>query len=871
MAFSAELPKWLKDGTEPSEAKKTEGWLVGEHPPADWFNWLFFNNYMALKEIQEKAVEKGVLAEFQEWATGLLEDFESRLNTVNRTNVTLNPGVSIMNATKKAPFSLDGLAGVMRVNILGRAGGCESVGNWSSNVALVQDTANKTSGSSSFKLTLSTASAFASYTFLTTPGKKYAIIADLKNGNTTRGSVSVANAGKGNDVTSASVFSPSFMRFAATDFFHNVMITAIGASGNTFNMDSVRIYEISEADYAAAASYTPAQAAAKWPYVDSVMSVRNPYAIRYGENLLPNFYEWTVTTSGIVTVQGPNKATAVRATADIIAPLKVVVPVLPNTTYTMSSVGDGLQYIERRDSNDSDPSGEVATGVVVVGAKTFTTSAQTSFLSVRLRYASAGTFSHENPMLNIGSTAKPFKPREDSMLALQTDLYADPVTGANADTVFERDGQYFKYKKWHGVTLDGSLAWVQGEGGATNGNRQVKVSGLSAGAVAGSGIGTKFDGKILPQGSTGNTPDSNAVTAAGEIYLGIPIADSGWADSYGPSQDDIKAYFYGYKAYDANTITPAQAQAATTATWNGTGTKYWVQRVGAPNFTQSVPTQAYAGYTPYQLVYQLATPTVEPIVSEGQLSFVEGDNQVEVGTGIVLREPNRTYQEAAGGWNINNGTTGWEPSLLKYKASTILAVYKNNKKDDMWTIDNTRPTVAGSLAQQLNGNHDIAAAYSVTYLMLDRSPVVPFTGSYANNEKTLLADLVDSVQQNTARVSVLENKKADKDNPVWLTPTLLNGWQNYDNIRRPLSYYKDSQGWVHVQGYIKGGATAFGTAIYNFTEGYKPESFIEVNAISSNGSGSTPCTLYVGATSLVCDNTVNNAFLVIDFSYRAKQ
>jgi hypothetical protein len=822
MAFSAELPKWLKDGTEPSESKKTEGWLVGEHPPADWFNWLFFNNYMALKEIQEKAVEKGVLAEFQEWATDLLEDFESRLNTISRTNVTLSPGVNILNATKQAPFSLEGLAGAMRVNLMGRAGGCESVGSWSSNVALASDTANKTSGLSSFKLTLSTASAFASYTFLTTPGKKYAIIADLKNGNTTRGSVSVANAGKGNDVTSASVFSPSFMRFAATDFFHNVMITAIGASGNTFNMDSVRIYEISEADYAAAASYTPAQAAAKWPYVDSVMPVRNPYAIRYGENLLPNFHEWTVTTSGIVTVQGPNKATAVRAVADIIAPLKVVVPVLPNTTYTMSSVGDGLQYIERRDSNDSDPSGEVATGVVVVGTKTFTTSAQTSFLSVRLRYASVGSFTHENPMLNIGNTAKPFKPREDSMLALQTDLYADPVTGANADTVFERDGQYFKSKKWQGLTLDGSLGWLLSSGFA--GYKEVRVPLASVGAE--NAYAQKYDGKILTnrKGSAVSAGDQFSLNDNGNVYLSISVADSGWADSYVPDQNDIKAYFYGYKAYDANTITPANAQTMTTATWTGTGTKYWVQRVGDPNFTQSTPQQSYAGYTPYQLVYQLATPTVEPIVSEGQLSFTEGDNQVEVGTGIVLREAAKpSYESTSGNYQVNNSTLAG--SALRNKTERILNVFRNNAPDKSFDIFSNAAAYGVQLAVIKASNYDPAAVYSVTYLMLDKPPVVPFTGSYAANEKTLLADLVDSVQQNTARVSVLENKKADKDNPAWLTPTLLNGWNSViggGGVPYAAGYYKDSSGVVHMRGWLNGGATAQATAIFKLPPGYRP-------------------------------------------------
>lgn len=633
---------------------------------------------------------------------GVMDGVKERFDTITRQDVTLNAGVQIITAIKSALFSLDGVTGRMLVNLLGRMGNCESVGLWSSNTTIATDTANKTSGTSSFKITLGSVPATASATFLTTPGKKYIAIADVKNGNTSKIAISINGiaGAAGNEVTSASAFAPSVVRFAATDYFHILTITGTGAAGNTFNMDSVRVYEISEADYAAAASYTPAQAAAKWPYVDSVTPVRNPYAIR-----------WTDATKTTIS----------------------------------------------------------------------------------------------------------------SMLALQTDLYADPVTGANADTVFERDGQYFKSKKWNGVTLDGSLAWVQGEGGATNGNRQVKVPGLAAGALAGSGIGTKFDGKLLPQGSTGNTPDSNAVTAAGEIYLGIPLADSGWADSYGPDQNDIKAYFYGYKAYDANTITPAQAQAATTATWNGTGTKYWVQRVGAPNFTQSVPQQSYAGYTPYQLVYQLATPTVEPIVSEGQLSFNEGDNQVEVGTGIVLRERANPVYESNGNYQINNNAL--PGSNLSKMTEKILAVYRGNVVDSRFSLISFASSYGKQMAIVPIGLYDQNASYSVTYLMLDKSPVAAFVGSYAANEKTLLADLVDSVQQNTARVSVLENKKADKDNPAWLTPTLLNGWNSViggGGVPYAAGYYKDSSGVVHMRGWLNGGATAQATAIFKLPPGYRP-------------------------------------------------
>ncbi|MCF2717892.1 hypothetical protein LWE69_11945 [Paenibacillus sp. UKAQ_18] len=679
MPFKEKLPEWFAAGTEPTTTQKTAGYTPGLKPPAQWFNWHLNTAYLAMKELQENAVHK--------------EEIESRFNTLNTKMVTLNAGVQILNAVKAALFSLSGVTGRMLVNLLGRMGNCESVGLWSSNTTIATDTANKTSGTSSFKLTLGSVPATASATFLTTPGRKYIAIADVKNGSTSKVAISIngVTGANGNDVAAASAFAPSVVRFAATDYFHILTITGTGAAGNTFNMDSVRVYEISEADYAAAASYTPAQAAAKWPYVDSIMPVRNPYAIR-----------WT-------------------------------------------------------DTNKTDIA---------------------------------------------------------SMLTLQTDLYADPITGANADTVFERDGQYFKNKNWQGLTLDGSLPWVYYE--TATGYKVVRLpitNGLSDRERV-----SKYDGKLIQHAFPVSASDQSYLSAASNaLGLSIPVADSGWADGYTPTTDDIKAYFYGYKAYDANTFFPADAQVATTATWSGTGTKYWVQRVGAANYTQTVPQASYAGYTPYQLVYQLATPTVEPIISEGQLAFVEGDNQVEVGTGIVLREV--VKPQLNGQYFINGATT--TSSALKNRVGDILRIYRNSKDDKAWEIIAhsvpANQNLYGFKQARLDASlYDPSASYSVTYLMLDKSPVAAFVGSYAANEKTLLADLVDSVQQTSTRLSVVENKKAEKDAPSWITPTtLLNGW-----VSMGVLGYRKIDNKVQVKARIKSGV--IGQSFMILPEGYRP-------------------------------------------------
>lgn len=684
---------------------------------------------------------------------GSMDEVKERLNTISRQDVALQPGVQIINTAKSAPFSLSSITGRMLVNLLGRMGSCESVGLWSSNTTIATDTANKTSGTSSFKLTLGSVPATASASFLTTPGRKYIAIADVKNGNTSKVAISINGiaGATGNDVAAASAFAPSVARFAATDFFHIVTVTGTGNSGSTFNMDSVRVYEVSEADYAAAATLTPAQAAVKWPYVDSITPVRNPYAIR-----------WT------------------DATKTTIA----------------------------------------------------------------------------------------------SMLALQTDLYADPVTGANADSVFEQGGQYFKNKNYQRQVIDGLEGWTLSPISITGAKRVEYNHNRNFTPVR--QYGTKYDGRVLTRNNAPDTAD-NFIIASNITYIVIPNADSGWGDSYTPTADEIKAYFMGWIMYDgslnggaANPDTPSGNL------YNGTGTKAWCRRTNGvtrsfSNPTATLPTTLAPNWTPYELVYQLATPTVEPISSEGQLTLLEGDNQVEVGTGIVLRERAKPVYESNGNYQINNNAL--PGSNLSNMTEKILVVYRGNVVDSRFSFISFASSYGKQMAIVTEGLYDPNASYSVTYLMLDKSPVASFVGSYAANEKTLLVDLVDSVQQNTARVSVLENKKAEKDNPTWIVPSLLNGWVSDSAVNLP-AYYKDSLGVVRIRGNVKSGVVTAGTLLFKLPPGYRPSTVLRIAAYSNSvatGFGMTELIVSNTGEVLIGLNGQNNLLALGGLQFLAEQ
>ncbi|URJ46756.1 hypothetical protein MF628_001322 [Paenibacillus polymyxa] len=827
-----------------------------------------------------------------------VNEIKKRLDTTERKAVTLEPGVQIVHAEKASPFSLTGLNGRTLVNLLGRWGNLSrlmGVTPYQADIEL--DTLNKGTMPNSLKVTIKPGYTvgvgfYSNFKFLS--GKYYVAIVRAKVGNATDAGISAPNALVESKVivTDKTKFATAWFRMAPTsDIITNIDLVTQGTVGQYSYFEAARIYEISAAEYTALATMTDDQIDNKYPYVDSVMPVRNPYAIRHGANLLPAFYEWsrtghTVFISDAYTTSGTLVSGAIGTDAYMVYYLDAV----PNLEYTLTNPADsnGFIRISTFDKNAVRLQGmfvkpgesktiklgpsAVRMGINISGVTSYTDEFDTN----QWTWAAGTVRNFKKPMLNIGNTAKPFKPREDSMLALQTDLYADPVTGANADTVFEKDGQYFKSKKWRGVTLDGSLAWMYGDAIAA-GMKQVKVVGLVTGGIAASGTATKYDGKIIPQGSTGSVADTNAVTGAGDFYISIPNTDSGWGDNYTPTADEIKAYFMGWRMY------PDKQDAATALYDDSLGVvKYWAYRLdgvtalgggGMGGATTTVPSTQAPNWTPYQLVYQLATPTVEPIISEGQLTFTEGENPVEVGTGIVLREPSKPvpYQEGAqitNRWAMNKLTSSW-PNPFKNLPRKALQVYGNGFSESF----NTGTT--GDLANWYGGvyidqlyAYAPEKSYSVTYLMAAPSPVVPFTGNYAANEKTLLADLVDSVQQNTARVSVLENKKADKDSmPVRYYPTLINGWAKYFDYSP--SFYKDSSGVVHLEGIVQNGV--MDKAIFVLPIGFRPKNSPLVTGVASHNQTSSS-RIEVGADGQVIVYNASSVWTNLsDVSFLAEQ
>ncbi|MGF9697564.1 hypothetical protein [Paenibacillus sp. MABNR03] len=796
------------------------------------------------EQVREKAEE----------TAAQVSNIQERLDTEKRRSVTLEPGLQVINAERTSAFKLEGLKGRTLVNLLGRAGGMESLtGIASSRVTTLLDTANKTSGSSGLKVTNGSSASSESAGIAYVPkldlkaGSYYVLIAEAKNGNAVEG----LQIGFGGEF--AGPYSPAVK---ASDKFTtlwtkkqlssvtsgNMDMAVVGPESQYGYFDDLRLYEISATEYAALDNLTPEQVSAKYPYVDSDQPVRNPYAIRYGENLLPPVYEWADQTGSAAysTINGPYDVTIISP--DPVARFySYVLNVIPGKTYSLNAETDAnkIQWDYYKTWDSATSTGEM------IGSRDKFTGSETTFVVpsgvtiIRIYLFNdsvAGTFNIKNWMLTLGTTAKTFKPREDAMLALQTDLYADPLTGANADEVFKKDGQYFKLAKWKKVVLDGGINWSYSASSSSAGYKGIACLNLTTNFVARSAIITKYNGSLTLTKQDGQIDgaDQNNGIGGGNLYLSVPNADSGWGDAYTPTADEIKAYFMGWKMYASDRST----------TYDGTGTKYWypISRLldtfdAAYRVTATVPTTTANKdtYTPYQLIYQLATPTVEPITSEGQLTLIEGNNQVEVGTGIVLREKVNPYANSGidqAGINAPS-SPNYPGTGLKAKVRKLRTIYKNGIEDNNWAIKPSAGINGGGeeYADIKLSQYDRSATYTVTYFMLDTSPIASFIGTIDETEKALLDSLIKDLKDvNTAVPSVIGKANV-------LVAQGLNDAKNYadSNFRKPseivnANLVKNSTGQMGLTYWTNHGDVPFLSYEGNPTVG---SFFGVVNAISA--------------------------------------
>jgi hypothetical protein len=587
------------------------------------------------------------------------------------------------------------------------------------------------------------------------------------------------------------------------------------------------LYEVDATEYANILTvWDENEVMRRYPMVESVQHVQNPYVIAEGENLLPPFSEWNLHANARVKSPYELELNA-TATSQLSS---VRVNVLPNTTYTASlenansNLCFGVTYYDANGTilanqgtpksgwnNTTNPSG------------VFTTPATCAYIVFYVHNSTepTGTFTFKNPMLTLGSAAKPFVPRNPSMLLI--DGVKLGAIGDKKDILW-KDGQDWKVTKWieKDVVLDGKLSWsfVNDQFGfkvlvidnyisAPRGNTGLNTSVL----LKPTGVPMKY-GQVDPTDvDTYEIYMFNGTTP--RVKLRLLDTDTGWGEHYKPSAQEIQAYFNGWKANGyttgtavTNELTGQLAPSATYtfaqngayrnvvvekstdgSTWSPaventdfkidiSGTKAVLTNLSASplyfriSYNYGVTVNSWAslvdgsapatntlayvsanmapGFTPYKLSYVRSTPVTEVVTDkvEGDL-IVNGATQVEVGSGVIIREKANPKISISGTtYHINVDSTKATPtgSELKNKTSQIFKVYKNSIEDKKWSIITDSSAFGKYRLQIPTADFDTTAEYTVTYLVLDRhlftTNILAVTATYDSSLKSVVDSVV---------------------------------------------------------------------------------------------------------------------------------
>lgn len=663
-----------------------------------------------------------------------IADAHAQFEDSARQTVTLRHGMNVIQADQASPLNAT-VYGRTLVNLLGRDGGCESMGPFLySGMAPSVSTIQKKSGLSSIKFEANGGSsyAFKDYSYPLDTSKQYVLAGWIYIESISSASVVLSIRDIG--TTNARYTVPTSLTTIGSWQFVVVRIpTANALVGNGFRLlfgltgtstavayfDDIRLYEVSAADYSAiGTTYIGEQIDAFIPYVDGVQHLQGPVIRKVGKNMLPPFTEWTLVDPSRTIVMEPYKL-ELQGTASATQTIDVFIDVLSNTIYSIAVTTNGTGGLIVRKSDGSVTFLNKSGNSTLSG--TFMTDATTTRIYVRLyNNAGAGTYIFSDPMLVIGEVSalpNSFEPRNDDYMYIPTKLTSS-IDGSVRDSMDTRTG--LVTRRWRGdVVLDGSLSWVSVTSFA--GFKRLALPSYPSGtlAFAPNGYVIKHTGHPLQRFNSGWNSADLWLQNGADFNVTVGVSDSGWGDDFTPSNAEVKAYFYGWKM---NNGTFGQL-------YNGSGTKTWVpwnstDNTGAVTTVPTMPSIAITSgaYDYYRLSYQLAATVTEAVKGfEGAIGLHDGGNAVELLEGVIVRE---RVQPAlvSGEYQINTRPE----NKIANKVDVILNVYKGRTEDRLWRTKtrSSSDTAISIYGNQYAGiatdNFDPTADYFVTYIALDR-------------------------------------------------------------------------------------------------------------------------------------------------------
>jgi hypothetical protein len=504
--------------------------------------------------------------------------------------VTLAHGVNVLTTSNPSPARLTAY-GLTRVNLLGMLGRSLDLSKYSTSgqtgtsVALSLDYSTQINNKPSIKIT-SDATSTNGGIVMSIPvldnSKYYLFRMSAINNNVTDITFSVrdqsfsyvATTGAANNQTGKVVelyakATPAQMAGISTFPKLYARANFVAGGGRYFNVNGFSVFEITAAEYAKIdvdPEWTGDKLADKFPYIDSVQHTQGVAVRQVGRNLLPPFGQWDVIHANAVINDQYN------LTLTSSSPWQrsyVSIPVKEGTTFTISGITTARFTVFKG-------VGVAGASATNIGPEAFSSpqsftidSSYGGYITVAAQSSnSSGVFTFTNPQLELGSTATPFQPYNADYIYLPTNL-ASNLDGTVRDTAYEREGVWYKYKKWvTGIALEGSHPWFHHS--AATGYKNMR---LDNGVLLGSNTNLlprvlKYNGNLtasLASATSFTDIDQSKFTSGPTLLISVGNADTGWSDAFTPTSTDMKAYFNGWKMNNGILGTA----------YPGTGTKYW--------------------------------------------------------------------------------------------------------------------------------------------------------------------------------------------------------------------------------------------------------------------------------------------------------
>lgn len=468
-----------------------------------------------------------------------------------------------------------------------------------------------------------------------------------------------------------------------------------------------RLYELTDEEFDELLNLTPDEVAAKYPYVDNVKSVINPY-IESKENLLyelrfdkgsyNEFGEFTETTG-----QG----------------CSLLIKLEPGV-YTMSSDGEINLQMEIKEWKRTS-FGTIQRKNESADSKTFMIQTPGMY---HLNISNSGLSGNDledkiikslflrktNVVLCKGDKKKLSSDCINSRIMFETTVYEGETIKRDSN------GKYIKNSEWGEINLNGNDIKITNVGIYHHRVTCIEIEVDSIGRIEHSNnivyddYIVKYNGDTLL--SLNNSNLNSYVTdesfhwggsAVGHKYkqlcLSLPNELTGWGDGYTPTEDEIKAFFMGWRMYGTYGTTGVDEPYWTNSI-STTHKKGWLKLYcGIGNCIKTIETTEVApyvassnvyecptymndeGYVPYKLIYRKELPTIEEISTHGELICTENSVTTH-SSGLVLNREFKMFMSTyhtRGGADTSNGDN-WHrvEKFLKGYDSNNLVEFKSN-------------------------------------------------------------------------------------------------------------------------------------------------------------------------------------------------